>query len=201
MSKSRIASAITRGAGKSKTQANKRNFKSLDSLLKKVESGQLLTSKQLESYTLTRERAKGMIGGSKQSPGADISMTTKEFNTKYPTTAEIQKDIRENIAAKLKQRKRKSPNEDPRNQEGDPLEMEDTNLLSDDELREMLGLTSSKSPEAKERGSNMYNKLNYNKGGVKRKAPAAKNKMMRGGAVKGKPRTGHSDYRKGGLFK
>ena len=173
MSKSRIASAITRGAGKSKTQANKRNFKSLDSLLKKVESGQLLTSKQLESYTLTRERAKGMIGGSKQSPGADISMTTKEFNTKYPTTAEIQKDIRENIAAKLKQRKRKSPNEDPRNQEGDPLEMEN---LSEDEFAEMMGLVNPKSP-------------------------AAKNKMMRGGAVKGKPRTGHSDYRKGGLFK
>ena len=73
--------------------------------------------------------------------------------------------------------------------------------LSDEEFAEMMGLTNPKSTSAKQRGSNMYNELNYNKGGVKRKAPAAKNKMMRGGAVKGKPRTGHSDYRKGGLFK
>ena len=201
MSKSRIASAITRGAGKSKTQTNKRNFEALESMLERVESGKPLTEKQLERYMLTRERAKGMIGGSRKSPGADISMTTKEFNTKYPTVTQLQDNIRKNVETRLKERRRKSPNEDPRNQEGDPLDMEDTNLLSDDELREMLGLTSSKSAAAKERGSNMYNKLNYNKGGVKRKAPAAKKKMMRGGAVKGKPRTGHSDYRKGGLFK
>ena len=198
MSKSRIASAITRGAGKSKTQTNKRNFEALEGMLEKVKSGKPLTSKQLERYMLTRERAKGMIGGSRQSPGADISMTTKEFNTKYPTVKELQDDIRKNVETRLKERRRKSPNEDPRNQEGDPLEMED---LSEEEFAEMMGLTNPKSAAAKERRSNMYNKLNYNKGGVKRKAPAAKKKMMRGGAVKGKPRTGHSDYRKGGLFK
>lgn len=198
MSKRRIASAITRGAGKSKTQTNKRNFEALESMLERVASGKLLTEKQLERYTLTRERAKDMIGGSKKSPGADISMTTKEFNTKYPTVTQLQKNIRENITAKLKERNKRSPNEDPRNQEGDPLDMEN---LSEDEFAEMMGLVNPKSAAAKERGSNRYNELNYNKGGVKRKAPAAKKKMMRGGAVKGKPRTGHSDYRKGGLFK
>jgi hypothetical protein len=198
MSKSRIASAITRGAGKSKTQTNKRNFEALESMLERVESGKPLTEKQLERYMLTREAAKGMIGGSRKSPGADISMTTKEFNTKYPTVKELQDNIRKNVETRLKERRRKSPNEDPRNQEGDPLDMEN---LSEDEFAEMMGLVNPKSAAAKERGSNMYNKLNYNKGGVKRKAPAAKKKMMRGGAVKGKPRTGHSDYRKGGLFK
>jgi len=194
----RIASGISRKGTRSKTTTNVQNFRSLDSMLERVKGGKLLTAKQIESYMLTRERAKGMIGGSSKSRGADTSMTTKEFNTKYPTAAELQKQIRENVAKDLRKRKRKSPNKDPRNQEGDPLEMEN---LSDEEFAEMMGLTNPKSTSAKQRGSNMYNELNYNKGGVKRKAPAAKNKMMRGGAVKGKPRTGHSDYRKGGLFK
>ena len=198
MPNSRIVAAARKAAGTSKTKVNQRKFKSLDKMLEKVKSGQLLTPKQLENYELTREGVKGIIRGSKQSPGADISITVKDFNAKYPTVTELRKDINRNVADKLKARKRKSPNEDPRNQEGDPLEMEN---LSEDEFAEMMGLANPKSAAAKERGSNMYNELNYNKGGVKRKAPAAKKKMMRGGAVKGKPRTGHSDYRKGGLFK
>jgi len=194
----RIAAAARKAAGTSKTGVNRRKLNSLDNMLEKVRSGQLLTPKQLENYELTREGVKGVIRGSTRSPGADISMTVKDFNTKYPTVTELRKDISRNVAGKLKARRRKSPNEDPRNQEGDPLEMEN---LSEDEFAEMMGLTNPKSAAAKERGSTMYNELNYNKGGVKRKAPAAKNKMMRGGAVKGKPRTGHFDYRKGGLFK
>lgn len=198
MSSSRFAAAARKAASTSKTNVNKTKLESLNKMLEKVKGGQLLTPKQLENYERIREGALGTIRGNKQSRGADMSLTVKDFNAQYPTVTKLRKEISSNVADKLKARKRKSPNADARNQEGDPLEMEN---LSEDEFAEMMGLVNRKSAASKERGGNMYNELNYNKGGVKRKEPAAKKKMMRGGAVKGKPRTGHSDYRKGGLFK